>query len=554
MRFLSLALLLNPDHRLRTSPYLRIGAPSDLLRRRQRLVDDIDELIRTSVHSFAFESSLLRSLLPSSSPTTTETDASANDSSVELIDNEFNRLSYRSDRSPDIVAYNSLLRAWRESRRADSAEQCDEVFARLKYAELSPNQETYDTLIQVWSLEKGERAARRAFEYFEGGRSHDLTAYTCEILLDSLIQHLEKNEAFDRASEVVEYMRRLSIPIPDSVFEKYLELVLACSENSTEVISSLAKEFRGMETRLHLLDQYLLRSLCVAPVADASRLSFASSLLTQLTVYGSWSAIQPAVYRDYIRVMCSSGSKDDVSGALSVLEQACIDRSLMESIGADPWNHILDTLARNTSKREDISQVMSVFLTMRTLNAPVDESTYQTMTSFMYRMEEHSGVLQIWNSRLSAAKAMFETYRCVILSSIKLNASDTQVEGLFLNATRDPLALRRTLPLLNEMITLGYRLRLEFCREILHVLYESQQWGAADIAIGVFKLVEKSSAIRADLQCFECLFGTFRQSVSLSHADNAWNALTYMQSLGVRPTLFIYESLLWTWVHSKRYK
>ena len=65
MRFLgqALALLLIPSHRLlRTSPHHTLPPPSDVFRHRQRLVDDIDELIRSSVHAFAAEISLLCSL------------------------------------------------------------------------------------------------------------------------------------------------------------------------------------------------------------------------------------------------------------------------------------------------------------------------------------------------------------------------------------------------------------------------------------------------------------------------------------------------------------
>ena len=236
MRFLgqALALLLTPSHcLLRTSPHHTLPPPSDVFRHRQRLVDDIDELIRSSVHAFAAEISLLRSLVPSSPPTPPEREANATDGAVELIDHEFNRLSYHSDRSLDIYAYNSLLRAWFDSRRADAAEQCDEVFARLKYAELSPDEDTYDILVRVWSRERGERAARRAFEHFKAGRDLNMnfTAATCELLLRTLLAHLDRTEAFQCASEAAEYMQRLSVPLPDSVFAEYLELVLACSEH-----------------------------------------------------------------------------------------------------------------------------------------------------------------------------------------------------------------------------------------------------------------------------------------------------------------------------------
>ena len=205
----------------------------------------------------------------------------------------------------------------------------------------------------------------------------NFTAATCELLLRSLLAHLGRTEAFQCASEAAGYMQRLSAPLSESVFAEYLELVLVCSEHPSGDISSLASESGGKEGRMRLLDQYLLRSLCAEPTADELHLSRASSLLAQLTDNNSCGSIQPAVYRDYVRLACKSGGGDDVSRAISMLETACSDRSLLESIGAGPWNHILDTLATSTSTREDIPRVVVLFQTMRGLNVSVDEGTYQ---------------------------------------------------------------------------------------------------------------------------------------------------------------------------------
>ena len=229
-------------------------------------------------------------------------------------------------------------------------------------------------------------------------------------------------------------------------------------------ISALASESGGKEGRRRLLDQYLLRSLCAEPTADELHLSRASSLLAQLTDNNCRGSIQPAVYRDYVRLVCKSGGGEDVSRAISMLETACADRSLMESIGAGPWNRILDTLATNTSTREDIPRVVALFQTMRGLNVSVDEWTYQTMVSFMHRMGEFKEALGIWHSRPASVKATFETHRCVILSCLNVNESAAQVEQLLLDAISTPLGIRRTLSLLNEMISLGFLvLRKFFC-------------------------------------------------------------------------------------------
>ena len=100
-------------------------------------------------------------------------------------------------------------------------------------------------------------------------------------------------------------------------------------------------------------------------------------------------------------------------------------------------------------------------------------TSYQTMISFMHRVGEFREALGIWHSRPASVKATFEKYRCVILSCLRVNESAAQVEPLFLDAINMPRGIRRTLSLLNEMISLGFLVRFEFFCAVLEALHES---------------------------------------------------------------------------------
>lgn len=533
-------------------PYIVHRPPAGPLHRQQRFVDDVDELIRSSVQAFAAESSLLRSVLPPP-PASVRGDRPEAEDSPELVEHDFDRLLYHSDGPPDTEAYNSLLRAWLGSGRADAADQCDEVFARLRYADQSPNQETFELMIRAWALEGGGRAARKALEYFRWGRSFNLTSSTCELLMSSLLQHLGDDEAVEGISQVVSYLKESSLPISDAVWTAYLELVLKCSPNPLETIDSYLEECSEPAERRRLLEQFLIRALCQLPGLNGQRLSRASSLFSQLVSNASRISVLPAVYVDFTRAVCERGTTEDVSGVLEMLKQASCSSDLVMSIGVQPWNAVLETLIRNTSEGNSVLQLIDIFQIIKDRNVPADEHTYQAVIKGLFNAGDYEQALKLWTSMPSNIRPTFETYRCKILSELNLNESSNATEGKFLEAVICPTGLHKSIPLLQEMMATGFNLNLDFFREFLRVLQESHQWGAADVAIRLFKLVDKERSFQADLSCFESLFGTFKQSLSLSHAENAFNALAYMDSLGVKPSVKIYESLLWTWVHSRRY-
>jgi hypothetical protein len=148
----------------------------------------------------------------------------------------------------------------------------------------------------------------------------------------------------------------------------------------------------------------------------------------------------------------------------------------------------------------------------------------------------------------------FETARMIILTALKQQVTYIDIEDLFLSICSRRECLLRCRALLQEMVDMGgYDLSFKSFKKYLFYLSQADVRGSAEAAVSLFKVIERSNLTRQiDLECFEFLFRTFEKSLSLSHADNARNALRYMASLQVIPSLAVYESLLKTWVNSRR--
>jgi hypothetical protein len=340
-----------------------------------------------------------------------------------------------------------------------------------------------------------------------------------------------------------------------SIADKSLDIyagVLLSQEDAVVTLGALQWQLKTNHIETTIAQQYYIRALCKATHTDGS-FSKADVLFEDLRRRGT--RLGAGVYSDFLQCAArTSGLAQTVLLVDLLVEIASADPRLCTQLGVQPWNDLLAALKRNCCQ-DSLVHAMDLFDQMTSLGVEVNAETFETIIVMCSALGEYQQASALYTKLPSDIEPTFETTRCLVIDVMRSNRSAVRAESLFRGLIDKPAYVYRSLGLLKEMIDLGYVFTFEIFKEFLRALSTvPNQRGSAEVAINLFKISDqmRSPAVVADLECFQYLFKTFERSLSLSHADNAWNALSYMRALDVTPSLQIYESLLRTWVNSRR--
>lgn len=531
------------------------GSLSD---RRSRLhglfQEDVDELIRSSVETFAQGNAILQSILPAPASSAISSDARKTSSGSSVgyddIEKEFHHNSYLAGDSADIDVriYNQLLHRWQASNESGVAARCEEVLARMRYAEVAPDADTYNTLITVWAA-SGERAAlSKAYGYFKDSKGMTITgdayAALANLVCRSSINDVEKfnllSEVSSRASSVG------GLALSDTALSEYARVLLRVSDRPVQDLTALLALNHSQA-----VEECLIRALCARSSEDEAYLPRASSAFSALVA--SDRRISAEVFADYFRAISLRGT--GARKELRTILFKTTEEGAGRGVGSAPFDSLLLLYRRNvssTSARE-ADEVLQRMLSIGVAPSPL---TFEHLTAIWSSVPDSDRVFHLWNEcRARGISPTFDTIRemtqCVFRATGTPSAPS--LDEVFITATENPAYLSRCKLLLHDMVARGYALSFAAFKQYLRALSLCDKRGSAEIAIELFRSLDKwRLTFRPDLECFEYLMRTFERSLSLSHAENAWNAMKYMRSLGVAPSVSVYESLMTAWVNSRR--
>ena len=529
--------------------------------------ESIDSLIKSNLRSIVEESGLLKGILPPSSPSAITINTLKKEEKEEEMEREFDRLCFITESESDKVSlYNNLLQAWYESNRFDVGERCEEVLARMRFADVEPNEETYHIVISLWTSLEKPSATKKAFSYFVEAveKGFILRSEVYKSLVLSLHQYSwgEVEDKFHRICKVMKYIDIHRVKSSDPLAAVYAEALLFVSLDPvaaiSDLLSNLQEDDDSSPRHRFKVEQFYIRALCRNSSFTNEHLKQAEQRLRELSSVQV--EILPDSAADYVSGWIELNEDEisaDVDDFISFLNQILPSGKLAGQIVA--WNDVLRFLGNNISP-ENGHRMLEILRRLIDDGAPVNSDIFENVIISLCKLEEMEVISQLVTSMLDInVVPSYNTLAAVIRTQLRLyNSSSTtlfnpSIDEMFSILLHQPHSLVKCQSLLANMTSLGYRLSFPTFKTYLQCLSSTKIQGSAEVAILLFKQIEKSRASAAiDVECFEYLYQTFETSLSLSQADNAWNALQYMKSLNVTPSTKIYNSLLTTWVNSRR--